>query len=586
MSELSQSDLILAGGYIDGELSDEQCAVVESRLKTDAEFSKAVVELQRQSSILKRLPKFRPSEELADQTLQASIDQVQAIMGKWPFESSSNEDGKVLLEHSADGDSADGDSANWTSANRDSVNGDSFNWRSFAALAATLAGVLFLGAMLWPKQDLGTNVAMSPETEVGRNDDGIIAAAPAADLAMRDSGTVKTDVRSADEGLAEEGLSEEGLVMKGKSPPSMKGGVSESDVASKLPPMRSGFSGTRMRVGKPQDASPGSAVAVDQVWFVNQPGATPDVAAINKVLASNSIAFKPAADSVGSGFGVGGGLQASSATNDSQDSSSDVEAFYVAATPGQMKLALTQLSNNADISMFEVPQNGLQIADAAERQFQKSMPLAAAESVKQQAMPEPDSNVQLESMPNRIESPGTTNALAQQLVNRSLPRNSMPSGPVPPILESGMEFADGAEMDGSTDDAADSASEVAGLDKSKKPDFARPSPEKSKPAITSKRANAMAQADTPSQDPTVPANAVPANAAVPSASSAQMGMGMGVGGNNQQGTGVVDPNSTAYFDRHLDDSDKQLRQYLILIRGDASATAKSKSTPAKAAGQR
>jgi len=86
MSNLPQSDLILAGRFVDGDLPAHEATQAEARIVKDATFAAAVEQIRNQSFLLGKLPKFKPSDDLADRTLQASLDQVKAIMGAWPIE--------------------------------------------------------------------------------------------------------------------------------------------------------------------------------------------------------------------------------------------------------------------------------------------------------------------------------------------------------------------------------------------------------------------------------------------------------------------------------------------------------------------
>ena len=62
MSNLSQSDLILAGRFVDGDLPAHEAAQAKARVAKDASFAAAVEQIRDQSSLLERLPKFKPSD--------------------------------------------------------------------------------------------------------------------------------------------------------------------------------------------------------------------------------------------------------------------------------------------------------------------------------------------------------------------------------------------------------------------------------------------------------------------------------------------------------------------------------------------
>lgn len=543
MSELQQSDLILAGSFVDGELTAEQRVAVENRLQTDPVFAAAVERLQTQRSLMKRLPKFQPTEELADQTLQASLDQVQAILGKWPFESESDSESSSEFEATE-------------KVSLPSDGQDAFNWKSFIAIATTLAGVLFLSVMLWPG-DGGTqsnsNVAMTdaetlnlPSTESMQNK---AFASPDANANL--PGVDSPNVASPADSFA------------------MEAAAAESDIP--LPEIVS-FSGT-----------PVKSVPVEQVWYVKQSTSVPDVAAINRILVSNAIDVQAGANSLARSKKQTAvpGRQADSGSN----SAADVEAFYVAATPSQMKLALAEISNESDISMFEVPQDGLQVA-AAKQQFGPAASRSASDTPKTGLEREPASADQAladiataadqadrlndatdPSLPRRIELPPNGNALAQQLVSQSLPRNlarDLPRRPVPPILESGMELA---ELKAIQDRAAVTAG--AGME----------SPGMGSPGMGSNLARTPAavegereSAKTRSAKIAAAAPSRPALSRAPAESLPQSSEAI-----VDQSDESDRANQARYFDRHFDDSDTQLRQYLILVRGSEKQEAEAAS---------
>ena len=80
MNKPTQSDSILAASFVDGELSPAEATAVEDRIKSDADFAAIVSMLREQSDAFKLLPKFEPAGDLAERTLQVSVDQVKAIM--------------------------------------------------------------------------------------------------------------------------------------------------------------------------------------------------------------------------------------------------------------------------------------------------------------------------------------------------------------------------------------------------------------------------------------------------------------------------------------------------------------------------
>jgi len=414
MSNLSQSDLILAGRFVDGDLPAHEAARAKARISRDADFAAAVEQIRDQSSLLGRLPKFKPADDLADRTLQASMDQVKAIMGAWPIESES-EKTTVTPSESA----------------------KPFDWKSTAALVASLAGVFMVGVMLWQNNFSGdSNMAMSespamPVASRGRVDD----------MAKKSSSplTVEPDMADAMEDAAEPSFAASQMQKQSKS--ASKGDQTFPEAAPREITANAfqgngvALSGTPMT---PKAISPArqtmsneiakDSALVSQIWYVNQ-DSTASKGFVGDVLISNQIAVQRE-------------------EMPQPDQAPDVvEAFYVAATPNQMKLAMSQISNNADIEMIEIPSvtNAL-IADAIQQQYTQQAVIPKANT---------SASLNTNAPPNFQRS----QALGQQLVSNALPRG-LP-GPVPPILESGAEIERLEKATNAADLAMNSRSKAA-----------------------------------------------------------------------------------------------------------------------------
>ena len=494
MSNLSQSDLILAGRFVDGDLPAHEAAQAEVRIAKDADFAAAVEQLRDQSALLGRLPEFTPSSDLADRTLQASMDQVKAIMGAWPIESN---DQKVSVPQAAD---------------------KTFDWKSTAALLASLAGLVVVGAMLLQNNIGGeSNVAMSEPTmsaaaPIERTENRTLKkGAPGIEGEMdavaeqsfaADDGMQKAPSKSNRSSIqSEQSLNKLAEQIANASPNAVPG----QGVALSGTPMRPAPAARQQSRSKMANQSPANAsTPVSQIWYVSQ-DSTASKADVCDILNSNQIA-----------------VQREEAPQSAPDA---VEAFYVAATPKQLKLALSQISNNADIAMIEIPIVNSPIADAIQKQYTQS---------------KVDTESNAGVSPNRNLPPNFQRSLAmgQQLFSNRVPRGI--PGPVPPILES---------------------DELKGLDSA------------INPAELAMDSNAKVIAPPASKG---------------GAGFGGAGGGMGMGGMSKSGRGIGTENATpkkqvtklrqqaqksipptaqqAELDKLLDDS-VQLQQYLILVRG-------------------
>lgn len=492
MNKPTQSDSILAASYVDGELSPSEVTAVEERIRSDAQFAEIVSLLREQSDAFKVLPRFEPAADLADRTLQASVDQVQAIIGHWPVDETQPANEVAAVTTSSSG-----------------------NWKSIAALAMSLAGLLALTMTLWPDslgQPAGDGVVASKDADSpdGSSMDQVAQQAPSMAMkksaagvdAEHDDQKAMPFGKGAPAGLGQLAMDDDDTNLPKsdasadahfKSEVDMSDGV-EGAIAQRAIPKVQQFSGTpAVAAAKPQQ---NLLPAVEQIWMVN-----PDITAeaIGKTLASNEIAIAGTSSASGAGMGGPGGQFAKQAIAPGNS----VDAFYIAATPGQMKKALVELSGSADIALFQVPgaPAGGQIADAIEKQFKKETADASA--------------VQQQSLPERIEPP-PYGALAQQLVARNLPR-SFPAMPVPPILS--------PEQD----------AEIA----------------RSMKAAPAARSKVPAPQDSASgSGPGVAARADESESAIDLAKS-------------QSASGKP---PVSHFDQYFDVADEQLRTYLILVR--------------------
>ena len=488
MSNLSQSDLILAGRFVDGDLDAHEAAQAEGRMAKDSDFAAAVGQIREQSSLLGRLPKFKPSDDLADRTLQASMDQVKAIMGAWPIES-------------------DGEK---TSVSPKAVE-KSFDWKSTAALITSLAGVFMIGAMLWQTRDAESNMAMS-EAPLMPTKSATMDQAVAAEMEQVPQPSFAAGMQEQVESVAksDQMFREEDQIFS-KSAPQQTAQKTAPQIASSnaIPGRDMALSGTPMTPApvaprQVQNAELTNTSPVSQVWYVSQ-DSTASKSYVCDILNQSKIAVQR------------------EETPQTDQAADPVEAFYVAATPKQMKLAMSQISNNADIEMIEIPSGANSpIADAIQQQFTQSF-----------AVPQANAGAALDNSPPNFQR---SQALGQQLVSNSLPRGL--SGPVPPILESG------SPIEGLHD--APNPSDLASGARTRK----------SSAAPTSNTDGAgPGEMDEESADAEVDAVA---NIAMADAA-----------------TNLKQRSQQAGLDKFLDDSE-QLQQYLILVRGGEKKTNNAK----------
>ena len=459
MSNLSQSDLILAGRFVDGDLPAHEAAQAESRIAKDADFAAAVEQIRDQSSLLGRLPKFKASDDLADRTLQASMDQVKAIMGAWPIEN-------------------DGDVSKSTINPEASIK--SFDWKSTAALIASLAGVFMIGTMLWQNSQPDSDLAMSEipavaSSKAGLDDDSDGDFMPEQSLSQSDAIEMEASPIPAT------GADEVQLPMITKGAPSFGKGV-PPEVAFSGTPMTSQSKTSQQAISPNALALTNASSPVSQIWCVRQ-DSTASKNSVSDILKLNRIAVQREEQPP------------------AKQPSDVVEAFYVAATPTQMNLAMSQISNNADIEMIEIPSGvNSPIADAINK----------------------------ENMPPSFEP---TQALAQQLVSNSFPRNFSP-GPVPPILKSG-----------EIDDLDVPSGGMGGMSEG---DLAAPAPAA---RSSSARSSAGSRQATQKRN-------LPAGKAMVDASPVQ----------RQTARSALPDQQQAQLNQ-FNDAPNQLKQYLILVRG-------------------
>ena len=468
MSKLQQSDLILAGRYVDGELPAHEIAAAESRIASDPEFSAVVEQIRQQSAVFELLPNFKPSDDLADRTLAASMDQVKAIMGAWPIE---QDDAKVTPASELPASRSD--------------------WKSTAALVASLAGVVLFGMILWqnnnPSKD--SSFAMSPSAEINTelaHETGELVEAE-SDFNSKAGPAAPSLANRAPEMVTPKG---------GFASPSLQQSVSREQRFAAGMGM-GGISGTPMKQVLPNSihqsndfqAAFNDLTPVSQVWCVNQNSAMPDNVVCD-ILQSNEITVQ---------------LDKRNALQ-----SDAVQAYFVAATPRQMKLALSEISNSADIEMFELPQSsGSPIADAIQQQFKQST--EAQQQVESDVAVDPD-------MPQQL-ALAKSNALAQQLplnsVRRIMPPANPPPIPNPDSLKEGL--------------ATKSAMKADALPLAATPNAKSAAPQRSRGDSTQQRSPEKRGSD--------------------------------------EATTVAVEKKSGQLDAFLDESDQQLRKYLIFILG-------------------
>ena len=481
MSNLQQSDLILAGRYVDGDLPAQEVAAVESRIGSDAKFSAAVDSIRHQSTALNLLPQFKPSDDLADRTLQASMDQVRAIMGAWPIEDA---DSKPIPKSELPLNNSD--------------------WKSTVALIASLAGVVMLGMILWQNNNGSGNsgIAMQQPFRTGSGLDnrefksespkGMGSVDPAKE-SLADLQAKSADAPTAQKPDLPKSENRRQVVEHGQAGSNRTGGGGGGGGGS----LGAGIMGTPAKLTTSNVAVFNNQPAnVAQIWCVNPDQSVPKNA-VCEILQSNKIDVR--------------------LEEKNQLTSNAFDAYYVAATPSQMKQVLTEISNEANIEMFPLPQRpDSLIADATQQQSQQSPGSTEEQIASQQQW---DANA-----PEKLVLP-TSNALAQQLKLNWVPKAQPPLDP-PPIVQS-ESLNENLEI--VTPNVAMKRSKVAG---------------------TPSKGSAV-----PSQTIAPPAPNSIAQQAVPAPQ-----------GSVAKSTAI--PESHGTIDKLLDDSDQTLQQYLILVHAD------------------
>lgn len=535
MSNLPQSDWILAGRFVDHDLSSAEAAQTESRIATDPQFAAAVEELRHQSNLFSDLPNFKPTDDLKERTVQASLDQVKAFMGAWPIEQ----------RNELSGDSG--------SASASAAATNSFDWKSAAALVASLAGVLIIGTMLWPSHSTthDANVAMESapveadavestvrHDEASKNDDAdstllghskggpslkqkavdqFADTKPGPTPPLSKAFPKSANVPAVDRAIANEDIIRERAGPRTVNPRKM----AKVRGNQQLPEMGPMF-GTPMKKSKvlspgQQELAANSNAPIEQIWCVHQDR---DVSreAVSQILNLNEIK-----------------VQREQPPSSVYANKEPVEAFYVAATQQQMMLAMSQISNNADVEMIQLPSSiNSPIADAIAQQFAGAGAGVGDGIATAEAAPQEQAVV-----PPRFREP-ESQALAQQLFANSIPRNFVPSGPVPPILNS----SDLSNLD------------LNDLDFKSESDAEPMSDRMSKPG-------GRADIDIANQSPSEKSLALEADEE-PALGAAAEGLAGGAAAQQAQRQSQSVANELKKLE---EDAGNQLRQYLILVRG-------------------
>ena len=507
MSNLAKSDWILAERFVDGDLPAAEVAQVKSRISADAEFAAAVEETRQQSSLFSALPNFKASDDLRDRTVQASLDQVKAIMGAWPVENNAA-----------------------TTTKPASV--DRFDWKSTVALVASLAGVLVIGTMLWNGSSDEPGVAMDkPESSQPFLKNSAVASETEQAFEVDETSIPQMPAANANEDIsigkggfdAKSFNANQGFAAKKQT---TKGGpVPEATKA--LPEMGPMF-GTPMKTRKsklppfvPQrketaEFALNSSAPVEQIWYVSQ-DRTMSKDTVSEILNLNQIK-----------------VQREKPPKSAFSITEPVEAFYVAATPNQIMLAMSQISNNADIEMIQLPSaTDSPIADVIANQFASSNSAFADKNSKEQQA----------NKPPRFEEPASQ-ALAQQLFSNKLPRNFEPTDAVPKIVN--------------VPPILNSDSPITGFEAKKDGELAVQS--KSEAASNSIAADSDAPKSAPNFD-------VEPGGFGGGGSAGSMSRGKAAPNRARQSPQAAQQSQAKNAGQSPVDNGQQLRQYLILVRG-------------------
>ena len=565
MSNQPHSNEQLASLLIDGRLTGADLASANERLASDTEFADEVAALRAQRELFATLPKFRTPADFSDRALEASVDQVRAIVGELNFYQSQS------VESAYAGSVTPG------STERSSA----YTWRTAIMAVASLAGMILLTLFVFPQafNVPGTVASLKKSNDDSNNGsvkmDGV-PDAPAATESVDD--VIQDDEESIDssfEDMVSRGKGGGGrggfggrgggggfggggdaLVDSQLKKQIAEGGVrarsgdfNENEVIVKEEADRNqlatnqahtlpgAFSGTPMKLPSPTINSKTQAPSVEQIWYVDMNNFDQPLESVGKVLLTNDIQVQldNQMKNAGQSFQV-------------KKLDQPFEALYVNATQSQMKQALISLSGQAEIS---------------------SMPLAlnapnAATSVDIVGVQRADANVEApivqqqgSSVPESIKFNDRNKSLAQQLVRTPLNRSQ--SWVVPPIP--------------SSDDPALEALEKA-----------------EKGLIEKRVADAGEMGLTP---PSTISQNVPVQGSVaPAVQSARARQSVALPtSKGDRGAAVVQSqsfgSSSTVSDEQIapwfgNDDDQQLRQYLLLVRTPNDVNAANAANAAKA----
>ena len=459
------SDEELASAWIDGELGDDAMQQVSQRMESDPDFARLVSLLSEQSQLFKSLPVYRPSTGFADRVVDSSISQVKAIVGGDSLTAAFDDPGA----RSAFAPDAAA-----------SIREARFQSRVLTAVSifSSLAALLMLGLFIFQglgqadsqiaqvdrseaETTLGTDLAKSVEgrKEVLAETDALATGQPSPVSAF----LVPEEIMA--ESLGQQSFGEPAIDSELAVADSLKKGLdgvlAEPESAavrdSEMAPVRGGLRGMPMQV-----SDDGAAEPVEQVWLVEMNRAPQSMASFSQTLVDNRIQVQLGDTSLNQQVAVLDRLARSKAKDyadrdrlgstsaaDKSDGEDDdetdadeffgdaeasdavadqstidapgVEAFFVSATPAQMRQALVDLSSQAAISTFQVPGNS---TDAAPVTGQDSYSLST-NGVSNRSTRR--GGEQLDSL--AIPRNGT--ALAQQMVRRNLPAPVVDVPPVP-----------------------------------------------------------------------------------------------------------------------------------------------------------
>jgi hypothetical protein len=496
----------LASLLIDGELTGENLALANQRLQNDAEFAAEVKMLREQRELFKQLPVFKAPDDFPDRILESSIDQIRTIVGDENFPGNKPTPASLKKNKNTKHEFTT------RSAEFERKINATYTWRTAIAAVASLAGMILLTLFVFPNGASAPNFEVASIT-AGSDDDASDQNEASPEFEEFDGVTSKGDFAKADEmevesdSVGQLGLDaqigkrqtqygvgnaapepaapkSEGYAKRSKGDTNVADSIAKAELNSNNAIQeasnamsgfnKEGFSGTPMKLpSKSAAAAPGSVAsapaqlaAVEQIWYVDldtPSGTQGAIASVGNILKSNRIEVQyDQANQMNEQLARNGSVELESIPETDQpgarnqnsilksiNNETGFEAFYVVATPGQIKQALIELSEKADISTLPI---GVNTAPAQSLAANQSIEIQTVEEQTQQIAVPPTLVMQ------------NDRAMAQQLMNVPLLRGLNEQArsrvvSVPPVPSSNDPALNGLAKSGIVADEDDSADE-------------------------------------------------------------------------------------------------------------------------------